>query len=55
MQTFTYGVQITAPITDWLQLDAGYQRYDTCGLDGVTSQSAYPKANIFNVGLRIWF
>lgn len=55
METFTYGIQVTAKVTDWLQLDAGYQRYEMCGLDSVTSASMYPAANIFNVGIRLWF
>ena len=55
MMTLTYGVQLTARVTDWLQLDAGYQRYDMSRLDGETPDSAYPTANIFNIGLRVWF
>jgi len=38
-----------------LSLDASYMRYIMSGLDGVTSQSAYPSANVFNLGLRVWF
>jgi len=55
LYTLTYGVTITARVTDWLSLDAGYQRYDMHGLDSQTSSSAYPEANIFNIGLRVWF
>jgi hypothetical protein len=55
METFTYGVELSGRITDWLTLDVAYKRYDMRGLDGVTSQSAYPKANIVTVGARIWF
>ena len=55
METFTMGIELSARVTDWLTLDAAYKRYDMRGLDGVTSQSAFPKANIFTVGLRLWF
>jgi hypothetical protein len=55
MQTLTMGIELNARITDWLTFDAGYQRYGMRGLDGVTSQSAYPKANIVTVGARLWF
>lgn len=55
MMTLTYGVQVTARLTDWLQLDAGYQRYEMSRRDGVSPESAYPNANVFNVGLRLWF
>ena len=55
METFTLGVELSARVTDWLTLDLAYKRYEMRGLDGVTSQSAYPKANIFTVGARVWF
>jgi hypothetical protein len=55
METFTYGLGITAKVVDWLSLDFGFRRYEMYGLDSVTSPSAYPKANIFSVGARIWF
>ena len=55
METFTFGIELSGKITDWLTLDLAYKRYDMRGLDGVTSQSAYPKANIVTVGARLWF
>ncbi|MGH7970192.1 MAG: DUF3570 domain-containing protein, partial [Limisphaerales bacterium] len=55
METFTFGVEMSAKVTDWLSLDFAYKRYAMYGLDKVTSSSAYPKANIFTVGARIWF
>ncbi len=55
METFTYGISLTAKIVDWLSLDVAYQRYDLFGLDHVTSSSAYPKANLVTVGARLWF
>ena len=55
LETFTFGIQATIKLREWLGLDFGYQRYVMNGLDGVTSQSAYPSANIFTIGARVWF
>jgi hypothetical protein len=55
METFSYGLTVTAKLGSHVFLDAGYMRYDMRGLDGVTSQSAYPDANVITVGARIWF
>lgn len=55
MQTFTFGVSLTWRVSKWVSLDASYYRYELQGLDGVTSQSAYPAANVGSIGLRIWF
>ena len=55
LATVTYGAQITFIVKDWFYLDFGYHRYEMYGLDGSTPSSAYPKANIFTVGLRfLW-
>jgi len=54
-ESFAYGVDITWRISQYVSLDAGYMRYVMAGLDGVTSQSAYPEANLFTMGLRLWF
>ena len=55
MQTFTYGISVTAKIKDRVSVDLAYKRYDTFGTDGVTSPLLFPKANVFSVGFRIWF
>ena len=55
MQTFTLGLSVTWRVAKYVSLDASYYRYMMQGLDGVTSQSAYPSANVGSVGLRIWF
>ncbi len=55
METFTYGLSLTAKVTDWFSLDLAYKRYEMFGLDHATSPSMYPKANIFTMGARIWF
>jgi hypothetical protein len=55
METFTMGVSITWRVAKHVSLDGSYQRYVMRGLDGVTSQTAYPSANVGSLGLRIWF
>jgi hypothetical protein len=42
-------------VRQWLGLDLGYERYVMYGLDGITDASAYPSANVFTIGARIWF
>jgi len=55
LNTFSFGLRATYRIHKHLSLDAGYMRYVMRGLDAATSQSAYPAANVFTVGLRGWF
>ena len=55
MQTLTYGVSLTVMVGGTVYLDAAYHRYDMQGLDSVTSSSAYPDANVYTAGLRLWF
>ncbi|MBP9902499.1 MAG: DUF3570 domain-containing protein [Verrucomicrobia bacterium] len=55
MQTFTAGINLAVKATKWLTFDASYKRYITQGLDGITSQTAYPAANVFTIGARILF
>jgi hypothetical protein len=55
MQTFTYGVAVSVKVINQVSVDFSYERYAMYGLDHVTSPSAYPKANIFTVGARLWF
>jgi len=47
-----YGLEVTGIITDHLHVTAGYHRYEMNGLDS-TPSAAYPKANIFTIGLSI--
>lgn len=54
-ESFGYGVELTWRVYRHLSLDASYLRYVMRGLDGITSQSAYPSANVFSAGLRLWF
>ena len=55
METFTVGVDLNARLSRRFSLDASYERYIMKGLDGFTSPSAYPQANIFTLGARVWF
>jgi len=55
MQTITGGIEAKVRALEWLSFEGGYQRYVTQGLDGATSQSAYPSANIFTIGATITF
>ena len=55
LQTFTYGISAMVKIKDRVTLDLEYQRYVMSGKDSVTSASAYPNANTFSAGFRIWF
>jgi hypothetical protein len=52
LRTFTYGLKAVCTVTDRLQLDAALERYDMRGRDGVTSQSAYPRATIVTGGVK---
>jgi hypothetical protein len=53
--SLTYGLQASVIIKEKFYLDLGYHRYEMRGLDDVTSPLLYPKADIFTVGLRVWF
>jgi hypothetical protein len=55
LQTLSYGLKLVwTPTAAW-QLDVAYEKYDMRGRDGVTSQTAYPEANIFTVGAKFSF
>lgn len=53
--SLTYGIQATIFIKEWLTLDLGYHRYEMYALDSATAASAYPNANIYTIGMRIFF
>ena len=55
LDTLTFGIHVGIKISESTALDFGYKRYLMNGLDSVTSQSAYPDANIFTASLRVWF
>jgi hypothetical protein len=49
---YTYGLKATWKVADRIQLIASYERYVMSGRDGVTPQSAYPRAGIASIGAR---
>lgn len=51
----TFGIEVAWFPTDWLTIDAAYERYAMYGNDHVTRASAYPKANVFTIGARADF
>jgi len=55
LETITLGVEANIRLHERWDLHLGYQRYWMRGLDGETDQSAYPKADIFTIGLRYSF
>jgi hypothetical protein len=55
LETYTYGISAHVKALEWLGFDLGYQRYKMRGLDGVTSQTAYPQANVYTIGATITF
>jgi hypothetical protein len=55
LETLTAGIDISVKIKERISIDFTYNRYVMSGLDGVTSSTAYPSANIFSVGARLWF
>jgi hypothetical protein len=48
-----YGLRLIWNPNSTLSFDAGYERYEQEGTDGVTPDIVYPKANVFMVGMRI--
>jgi len=53
LYTTTYGLKAVWKPKAWLQLDLAYDRYSMRGRDGVTPQSAYPRANILTMGAKV--
>ena len=53
--SFAGGLKLTWRFYKHASLDAAYMRYVMQGLDGKTSESAYPSANVFTIGARLWF
>jgi hypothetical protein len=46
------GLKVAWKASNYLQLDASYERYAMRGRDGVTPASAYPTAGISTVGIK---
>ena len=54
METVDLGLKLTWKVKPWLWIDAAYDRYLTRGLDHVTPQDVYSKANVFTVGVKLF-
>jgi hypothetical protein len=55
LNTFTYGLQVSARICKTVSLDLAYKRYEMYGTDGITAAAQYPKAHIITAGFTVWF
>ncbi len=54
MRTWDLGIKVVInAIPDRLSVDVAYDRYTMHGLDGITSQAAFPQANIFTIGASL--
>jgi hypothetical protein len=53
LQTINAGLKVVWKVNHWLAIDAGYERYIMRGLDKITPQDAYTKANTFTGGLKV--
>lgn len=53
LDTMTYGIKVAWSPGARFQLDVAYDRYAMRGRDGVTPQSAYPRANVLTFGAKI--
>ncbi len=54
LNSLGYGLKLVFVPNARIQFDAEYLRYEQSGTDGVTPDDAYPAANVFIVGARIW-
>jgi hypothetical protein len=55
LHAFTYGVSVVWRVHEHVHLDLSYKRYEMIGNDGRTPDDAYPTANVFGIGFRVWF
>jgi hypothetical protein len=55
LNSWTVGAGISVRATDWFTVDVSYKRYLMQGLDGVTSETAYPSAHVITAGARLLF
>jgi len=53
LETLDLGLKVVVKITSWLSIDANYDRFVMRGLDHITPQDAYSKANMFMVGIKL--
>lgn len=55
LDSFTYGLAVSAKVYKHASLEAAYKRYEMYGQDSITAKGQYPKANVFTVGATLWF
>ncbi len=55
LQTITYGLSISWRVHPRATLEGAYKHYQMRGLDGITSASNYPEADIWTLGVRLRF
>lgn len=55
LDSFTYGIQVSARVHEHVSLDFGYKRYVMQGTDNQTASDQYPQAHVFTGGLTVWF
>lgn len=55
LHAFTYGVSLLWRAHKNVHFDVGYKRYEMFGDDRRTPMDAYPAANVFSIGFRLWF
>lgn len=53
MTTLNLGLQLVWKIKPWISMDVAYDRFSSRGLDGITPQDAFSRANTFTVGLKL--
>lgn len=52
LRTYTYGLKAIWNVTNAFAVDATFEEYDMRGKDGLTPQSAYPRAGVFTTGVK---
>jgi len=55
LNSFTYGLTVSARLKERLSLTLAYKRYVMQGTDGVTAADQYPTANVFSAGATLWW
>ena len=55
LATLTAGLKLVWKAHDKFTVSLAYDRYSMWGRDGVTSNEAYPDANVFTVGFKLWY
>ncbi|MDB6120252.1 MAG: hypothetical protein JWO08_4033 [Verrucomicrobiaceae bacterium] len=55
LDSVTYGVKLLVKLSESFDFTLAYDRYAMHGQDGETPGEAYPKANIFTAGFKLWY